>query len=472
MHYDAIIVGAGPNGLSAAIKLAQEGLKVAVFEASDIPGGGVRTMNLTLPGYSHDVCSAVHPLAVGSPYFNSLPLEKYGLEWIHPELPMAHPFDNGTAAFLDRSIEKTSYSLLEDAQRYRNWMGFLIEKWDLLKNQLLGPLRVPEHPLAMAQFGIFALQPAHFLAKKLFKGYRAQALFTGMTAHAIMDLDKMATSAIGMVLAILGHVEGWPMPKGGAQHLTRALVSHLKSLGGELITGQKIDKIKDLPQARSILFDITPEQLLKIAGSSFPVSYQKKLKKYRYGPGVFKLDWALDEPIPFKAKICEKAGTIHLGGTMNEIVESEKIVWKGRISEKPFVLLVQPSRFDPSRAPEGKHTAWAYCHVPNGSTFDMTTIIENQIERFAPGFKNTIIKRHKMNTSDFQAYNANYIGGDINGGVQDIKQLFTRPVRKWIPYATDREGLYICSSSTPPGGGVHGMCGYNAALAALSKLGK
>jgi phytoene dehydrogenase-like protein len=291
-----------------------------------------------------------------------------------------------------------------------------------------------------------------------------------MAAHAIMDLDKVATSAIGMVLAILGHVEGWPMPKGGAQQFTSALVSHLKSLGGELITGQRVDTINDLPKTRTILFDITPEQLLKIAGSYFPVSYQKKLMKYRYGPGVFKLDWALDEPIPFTAKICEKAGTIHLGGTMNEIVESEKIVWRGRISEKPFVLLVQPSRFDHSRAPEGKHTAWAYCHVPNGSTFDMTTIIENQIERFAPGFKDTIIKRHKMNTSDFQAYNANYIGGDINGGVQDIKQLFTRPVRKWIPYATAKEGIYICSSSTPPGGGVHGMCGYHAAMAALTKL--
>jgi phytoene dehydrogenase-like protein len=470
MQYDAIIVGAGPNGLSAAIKLAQEGLKVAVFEASDIPGGGVRTMNLTLPGFSHDVCSAVHPLAAGSPYFKSLPLDKYGLEWIYPEVSIAHPFDNGTAAFLEKSIEKTSHSLLEDAQKYRKWMGFLLEKWDLLKNQLLGPLRVPEHPLAMAQFGIFALQPAHFLAKNLFKEYRARALFTGMAAHAIMDLDKVVTSAIGMVLAILGHVEGWPMPKGGAQNFTNALVSHLKSLGGELITGQKIDSIKDLPQTRSILFDITPEQLLKIAGSYFPISYQKKLTNYRYGPGVFKLDWALDEPIPFKAKICDKAGTIHIGGTMDEIVESEKIVWKGRISEKPFVLLVQPSRFDPSRAPEGKHTAWAYCHVPNGSTFDMTTIIENQIERFAPGFKDIIIKRHKMNTSDFQSYNANYVGGDINGGVQDIKQLFTRPVRKWIPYATAREGIYICSSSTPPGGGVHGMCGYHAADAALSYL--
>jgi len=470
MGYDAVIVGSGPNGLSAAITLARSGYSVVIFEASNVPGGGVRSKELTLPGYLHDVCSTVHPLGVGSPVFKTFPLNQFGLEWVYPEVEMAHPFDDKTTAFLSRSIEKTAYSLDKDSDFYIDWMSRLVEDWDQLDTHLLGPLKVPEHPLIMARFGYYAIQSAYSFARKYLKGKRSRGFFAGLAAHSIMDLDKTATSAIGIVLAILGHKVGWPMPKGGAQQLTNALTGYLKSLNGEIQVGHYIEDVSELPPARTVLFDLTPKQILRITGNKLPLSYRKKLKKYRYGSGVFKLDWALSEPVPFDSSICNKAGTVHIGGTFEEIHNSEKKVQKGMLPDRPFVLFVQPTRFDPIRAPEGKHTAWAYCHVPNGSTADMTDTIENQIERFAPGFKDTIIKRHKMNAMDFQNYNANYIGGDINGGMQDIRQLFTRPVMKWDPYKTGVDNWFICSSSTPPGGGVHGMCGYHAAQSALKEL--
>lgn len=470
MEYDAVIVGSGPNGLTAAITLAQKGYRVIVYEASDTPGGGVRSKELTLPGYSHDVCSTVYPLGVGSPVLKTFPLEKFGLQWIYPDFEMAHPFDDGTAAVLHKSVEKTALSLGKDYASYNKWMTRLLEDWDDIVNRVLGPLKIPEHPVKMSRFGIYALQSAHSFSKRYFRGNKGRGFFSGLAAHSILDLDEPATAAIGLVLAIMGHSEGWPIPKGGAQKLTDALVGYLKSLNGEVVVEHKINSVADLPPARVILFDLTPKQLLQITGNEFSAGYRKELEKYRYGSGVFKLDWALNEPIPFEAKVCRKAGTVHLGGTMEEIVSSEKSIRNGGYPERPFVLLTQPTQFDPLRAPKGKHIAWAYCHVPNGSTKDMTNVIEDQIERFAPGFKDTIIKRHKMNAVDFQNYNANYIGGDINGGLQDIKQLFTRPVKKWDPYQTAVKNWFICSSSTPPGGGVHGMCGYHAAQSALKYL--
>ena len=465
--YDAIIVGSGPNGLAAAITLAREGKSVLVLEAKDTVGGGTRSAELTLPGFTHDVCSAVHPLAVGSPFFRTLPLADHGLEWIYPPAALAHPLDNGTAVIVEQSIDTTGETLGRDAKVYRRLMKPLAADWDKLAREFLGPLRFPRHPITMARFGILGLWPARILAKMLFRGERARAVFAGLACHSILSLDQITTAAFGLMLGITAHAVGWPIPHGGSQSIANALASYLRSRGGEVVTGQSVERIDDLPPHRAVLFDVTPRQLERIADKRLPEGYRRKLRGYRYGPGVFKMDIALDGPIPWRAKECARAGTVHLGGTLDEIAAAEQTVWSGEHPDRPFVLLAQPSLFDSTRAPEGKHTVWAYCHVPNGSTFDMSERIVAQIERFAPGFRDRILARSIRNAIDVENYNPNYVGGDINGGVQDVRQLFTRPVARINPYTTPAKDIYICSSSTPPGGGVHGMCGYFAAQAVL-----
>jgi phytoene dehydrogenase-like protein len=467
--YDAVVVGSGPNGLAAAILMQQHGLSVLIIEGRDAIGGGLSSAELTLPGFTHDVCSAIHPLAVASPYFKTLPLASYGLEFLYPGLAAAHPFDNGTAAILDHSIQKTAALLGADEKIYKAIMQPVVNDWPLIAADVLGPLHYPKHPLAMARFGLKALTSATSFVKK-FNTPEAKGLFAGMAAHSIQPLSNIDTSAIGLVLMAAGHLQGWPIPKGGSVSIAKALGGYFTSLGGTIQTGVYIKSLAQLPSAHTVLLDVTPRQLLQIAGHQFSSIYKWQLERDRYGMGVFKIDWALDSPIPFTAEDCRKAGTVHLGNTFEEIAASELTTNIGYHPEKPFVLLAQPGVFDNSRAPAGKHTAWAYCHVPNGSTVDMTNQIENQVERFAPGFKDKIIAKHVMNTAQMQAYNHNYIGGDINGGIIDIGQLFTRPALRWSPYKTSATGIYICSSSTPPGGGVHGMCGYHAAKRALNDV--
>lgn len=467
--YDAIVVGSGPNGLVAAITLARAGRSVLVLEAKETIGGGTRSSELTLPGFVHDVCSAIHPLGLGSPFMRTVPSEQYGLEWIHPPAPLAHVLDDGTAVLLERSIEDTSAALGPDAVAYSRLMTPLVARWNIIADAFLGPLRpvLALHPFVHARFGLHAIRSARGLAQSLFKGERARALFAGLSAHSMLPLEQPLTAGFGLMLAMAGHAIGWPMPRGGSQKIADALGAYLRSLGGEIVTGMQVKSLDTLPSTRAILCDVTPRQLLSIAGQRLPTGYQRQLQHYRYGPGVFKIDYALEGPIPWKAEVCLRAGTVHVGGTLAEIAAAEGLVWRGEHPEKPFVLVAQQSLFDPTRAPEGKHTLWAYCHVPHGSTFDMTERIESQIERFAPGFRDRILARHMLNTVGLEQYNANYVGGDINGGVQDLWQFFTRPTMRFVPYATPAKGLYICSSSTPPGGGVHGMCGYFAALAAL-----
>ncbi len=468
--YDAVVVGSGPNGLAAAVELAHNGRSVVVLEAEDAVGGGTRSAELTLPGFVHDVGSAIHPLGYASPFFSTLPLEKHGLEWVHPHAPLAHPFDDGTAAVLERSVEETGKTLGPDAEAYRGLMGPIARDFDRLVGSLLGPPRLPRHPVALASFGLRALRPARSLAEGLFRGERAKGLFAGNAAHSFLALEKRPSALFGVVLGTLGHAFGWPLPKGGSQSIADALASYLRSLGGEIFTGVRVRSVRDVPKTRTVLFDVTPRQLLDIAGEHFTERYRGALKRYRYGPGVFKVDFALDGPIPWRAQGCLRAGTVHLGGTLDEISAGEAAVWRGEHPERPFILLAQQSLFDASRAPEGKHTVWAYCHVPNGSTFDMTGRIEDQIERFAPGFRDRILAKNAMGPADLERINANLAGGDINGGVMDFRQLFTRPVPRLNPYSTPAKGLFICSSSTPPGGGVHGMCGYLAARVALRYL--
>ncbi|HLG63971.1 MAG TPA: NAD(P)/FAD-dependent oxidoreductase [Ktedonosporobacter sp.] len=467
--YDAIVIGAGPNGLAAAITMAQAGRSVCVYEAKETIGGGARSIELTLPGFLHDVCSAIHPLGAGSPFFRTLPLAQYGLEWIHPPIPLAHPLDDGTAVVLDRSIDGTAASLGCDADAYKNLMTPLVARWDIITDAFLGPLRVRmlRHPLALAEFGLSAVRSARGLAESHFRGIHARALLAGLSAHSMLPLERPPSAAFGLLLGIAAHVIGWPLPRGGSQKIMEALASYLRVLGGEIVTGVEVKSIDELPSARAVLCDITPQQLLLIAGAHFPGTYNRHLRCYRYGPGAFKIDFALDGPIPWQAQACCQAGTVHLGGTLPEIAQAERQVWQGEHPEHPFVLLAQQSLFDATRAPAGKHTAWAYCHVPNGSTVDMTERIEAQIERFAPGFRDRILARHTLNAAELEAYNANYVGGDINGGVQDFWQLFARPTFRLVPYTTPARNIYLCSSSTPPGGGVHGLCGYFAAQAAL-----
>jgi phytoene dehydrogenase-like protein len=469
--YDAVIVGSGPNGLAAAITIARQGHAVLVVEAEETIGGGVRSQELTLPGFIHDVCSAVHPLAVTSPFFRSLPPDQLGLEWIYPPAAFAHPLDDGTAVLAERSVEATAANLGEDGPAYRRLVGPLVDDADGLMEDVLGPLPIPpRHFTTMARFGLSALRSARGLGEAKFKGERARAFWAGIAAHGMLPIEQVPTAAFGLTLAVSAHKPGWPLPRGGARQISNGLAAYLRSLGGEIVTGRRISALSDLPAHRVALFDVTPRQLLAICGDRFSSTYRRSLSAYRYGAGVFKIDWALDGPVPWTAKDCNRAATVHLGGTMDEIAASERAVAKGDPSDRPYVLFVQHSPFDPSRAPAGKATAWAYCHVPNGSTIDMTEPIENQIERFAPGFRDVIIKRSVMTPAAMERHNANCIGGDINGGVQDLWQLYTRPAPRLNPYTTPDRDIFICSSSTPPGGGVHGMCGYFAAQAALKRL--
>jgi phytoene dehydrogenase-like protein len=467
-EYDAIVVGSGPNGLAAAIVLADAGLSVLVREANETIGGGTRSLELTLPGFVHDIGSAVHPMAIASPFFRSLPLTAHGLEWIQPPLPLVHPFDDSPPAVLDRSVDATGITLGQDRSAYRRLVAPLVRDWERLVPEVLAPmLRVPSHPILLARFGFRALWPAAVLAKAAFRGDHARALLAGLSAHSILALDKLGSSAIGLVMAVTGHVGGWPIPRGGAQQIAVALSSYFRSLGGTIETNAPVDNVEDLPKARAVLLDLTPRQVIRIAANRLPEKYKRALSRFAYGPGVFKIDWALAGPIPWTYPECARTATLHLGGSEDEINISERAASEGRHAEKPFVLLAQQSLFDPTRAPSGRHTGWAYCHVPNGSTQNMTEAIEAQVERFAPGFRDLILARHTSNTVRLEESNANLVGGDIGGGANHLSQLLMRPVLAFDPYRTPAKGLHICSASTPPGGGVHGMCGYHAARSVL-----
>jgi phytoene dehydrogenase-like protein len=465
----ACIIGAGPNGLAAAIVLAQSGLQAEVFEAELQPGGAARTMELTLPGFRHDFGSAVHPLAAGSPFFSSLSLENYGLEWIHSPCPLAHPFDDGSAITLERDLGEMSSALGSDARPWRHLMAPLANRWAALSPQLLRPVNsVPAHPFALARFGTTAFAPALWVGRTFFRSERTRALFAGLAAHSFLGLSQPLSAAFAMILGSAAHAVGWPIPHGGAQSITNALCDCLTASGGKIYTGHRVDSMHELGNPELILCDLTPKQLLKLANNTLSENYRKKLCKYRYGPGVFKVDYALSEPIPWNAKECFRAATVHVGGSAGEIAASESAMAGGQHAERPFVLVAQPSLFDSTRAPQGKHTAWAYCHVPNASTFDMLPRIEGQIERFAPGFRECILARRAFSPAALEERDANLIGGDISGGAVDIKQFLFRPTSH--QYATSAHNIFLCSSSTPPGGGVHGMCGYHAARMALSRL--
>jgi phytoene dehydrogenase-like protein len=468
--YDVIVVGAGPNGLAAAVRVAQTGRSVLVLEAGATPGGACRSGELTLPGFTHDLGSAVHPLGLGSPFFRTLPLAEHGLDWVQPDVPLAHPFDDGPAALLERSIADTALTLGADAEHYIRLMTGLVPDWEELCTALRQPLQMARYPFGLARFGLRAIQSARRLSDTYFRGSRARALFAGCAAHSFLALEQSPSAAFGLVLAITGHAVGWPIPRGGAQAVTNALVSYLHSLGGEVICDQPVTSLRSLPPARAIICDITPRQLLALAEDQLPAHYRRQMSAYRYGPAAFKLDYALDGPLPWKAPECARAGTVHLGATRTEIAVSERAIWQGEVSKTPYVLLSQPTLFDPTRAPEGKHTVWAYCHVPNGYTGDVTDAVEAQIERFAPGFRDLILARHVSTPAALEAWNANLVGGDINGGAMDWAQLFLRPVPRLLPWTTPVPGLYLCSASTPPGGGVHGMGGYYAAEIALRSL--
>ncbi|HYN50146.1 MAG TPA: NAD(P)/FAD-dependent oxidoreductase [Thermoleophilaceae bacterium] len=465
MPDDAVVVGSGPNGLAAAAALAQAGLSVTVLEGEETLGGGCRSTELTLPGYLHDTCSTVHALALASPFLRRLPLSGHGLELRHPPAPLAHPLDDGSAVMLERSVELTARGLGRDESAYRRLFAPLVRQADDLFADLLAPVRPPRHPLLLGRFGLSAVRSADALARSRFEGERARALVTGCAAHSMLSLKAPVSAAFGLVLALSAHAVGWPVACGGSQRLADALASHLRELGGRVEVGRRVESLEGL--ARPLLLDVTPRGLLALADDRLPWLYRRGLERYRYGPGIFKLDWALDGPIPWTAPEAARAGTLHLGGSFEEVVASEQAVASGDHPERPFVLLVQASVADTTRAPEGKHTGWAYCHVPNGSTRDMTAAIEAQVERFAPGFGERILARCAMDSAEVERRNPNYVGGDINGGLQSLSQLFTRPVARPVPYSTPLDGVYLCSSSTPPGGGVHGMGGYWAAQAAL-----
>jgi phytoene dehydrogenase-like protein len=470
---EAVVVGAGPNGLAAAIVLARAGVRVVVLEANADAGGGARTSELTLPGFLHDVCSAIHPMALVSPFLRQLPLADFGLEWAFSPYAIAHPQDDGSAAVLEQSIDATAARLGEDGDRWRALMGPFARNADVLFGEILRPIRlIPTHPFVMARFGLAGLRTALSIASR-FRGTAARALFGGNAAHSILPLSAAGSASFGIVLALAGHATGWPAARGGSVTITNAMVAYLKSLGGEIITSHPVSSLRDIPgDPRAILFDVTPRQLARIAGDALPSRYVKRLEHFKYGPGVFKIDWALGGPIPWTAPECHKSATVHVGGTIEEIAAHEAGVWQGRASDRPFVLVAQQSLFDPTRAPAGRHTGWAYCHVPHGSTQDMTEAIEGQIERFAPGFRDLILGRRTMNTAQYEAHDANFVGGDIAGGANTLLQFIQRPFPSLDPYSTPNEKIYLCSSSTPPGGGVHGMCGYWAAVSALKRLRK
>ena len=470
-RYDAIIVGSGPNGLAAAITLARAGCSVLVCEANATIGGGARSAELTLPGFVHDVCSAVHPLAAGSPFFKTLPLERFGLEWIQPEIPLAHPLDDGSVARLYKNVDFTADSLGVDAPAYRRLMKPLAHRWQTLADEFLQPmLHFPRHPIILARFGIPAICPATFLAKFLFKQEPARALFAGIAAHSFLALEAPVSSAFALVLGLAGHAVGWPIPRGGSQQIANALADYLRELGGSIEVNRRVETLKQLPKSRAVLLDISVWEFLRITGQQLPAEYRRRLRSFRHAPGIFKVDYALSEPIPWTAEACCRAGTIHLGGGIDEIAAAERGVARGKIPERPFTLVAQQSLFDETRAPRGQHTLWAYCHVPFDCDTDMTDRIESQIERFAPGFRDCILARHTMTATDLARSNSNLAGGDINGGAANLMQLIARPILSPTPYRTPLPGIYLCSASTPPGGGVHGMCGYHAARVALREI--
>ena len=466
---DVVIVGTGPNGLAAGVFLARAGASVLLLEASPTIGGGLRTAALTLPGFAHDVCSAVHPMGILSPYLRQLPLEEHGLQWIRPAASVAHPLDNAPAVLLRRSVDTTSAELDVDQESYRQLVAPYLRRPHALLEDVLGPLRIPHHPGLLFRFGLQGIHSATRLARR-FRGTRARALLAGCAAHAILPLEQELTAAVALLFLVTGHVEDWPVALGGSEAIARALASLLRSLGGEIETGVAVRTLTELPRARAYLFDTSPAQLAQIAEPILPAGYVRRLRRYRYGPAAYKVDWALDGSIPWMDPHCLEASTVHLGGTLEEVSASEAAVWRGEHAARPFVLLCQQSEFDRKRAPVGKQTGWAYCHVPAGSTTDMTAAIESQVERFAPGFRERILARHVTGPADLERYNANYVGGAITGGVADLGQLFTRPVARLNPYTTPHPRLFLCSASTPPGGGVHGMCGYYAAQSALKRL--
>jgi phytoene dehydrogenase-like protein len=468
---DAVVVGSGPNGLAAAIELARAGVPVLVVEAEREVGGGTRSAELTLPGFVHDVCSAVHPMGVLSPFFRTLPLAEHGLVWLRPPASVAHPLDDGPAPMLYRSLERTGERLGRDARAWARLVRPLLDDPHALLADAMAPLGVPAHPVAFLRFGLRAAFSANRLARLWFREPRARALFAGCAAHSILPLTQPLTAALGVMFALTAHVEDWPVASGGSRSISRSLASYLASLGGRIETGRRIERLAELDGARVVLFDTSPDQLVRIAGDALPAGYRRRLGRYRYGPGVFKLDWALDGPIPWRDATCREASTVHVGGTLEEICASERDMYRGRHAERPFLIVCQQSEIDPSRAPAGKHTGYAYCHVPHASTVDMREAVERQIERFAPGFRDRILARHAMGPADFERYNPNYKGGAITGGVADAFQLFTRPVARLDPYSTPDPRLFLCSAATPPGGGVHGQCGYYAARSALKRLG-
>jgi phytoene dehydrogenase-like protein len=473
-HPEAIVVGSGPNGLAAAVTIARAGHSVVVYEAEDTIGGGTRSAQLTLPGFLHDVCSAVHPMAVSSPFFTQLDLEQFGIRWIYPEVALAHPFDDGDAAAIANPLAKNLAQFGDDAKPIHDLLAPLVDSWGELAKDALGPLRFPSRPFFMARFGWDAIQPAHAIAGR-FSTPKARAVCAGMAAHSMLPLDRWVSGGFGMILWTTCYSVGWPVAAGGSQSIANALAALLKSLGGEIVTRRRVENLRDLlsgrvsarAPARAILLDVTPRQFLKIGGDKIAYGERRSLENYRYGPGSFKMDWALDGPIPWKADACRRAATVHLGGTFEEIAQSEQAAWSAAPAERPFLIVTQPTLIDPSRAPAGKHIAWAYCHIPHGSTFDMRDRIEAQIERFAPGFRKRIIGRSAMSPRDLEAHNANLIGGDIGGGSLELGQFFLRPT--WRRYSTSLPNVFLCSSSTPPGAGVHGMCGHRAALRALAK---
>jgi len=469
--YDAVVVGSGPNGLAAAITLARAGYSVLVLEANSTIGGGARSAELTLPGFVHDVCSAVHPLAAGSPFFKSLPLERFGLHWIQPEIPLAHPFDDGTAACLYRDVDFTADSLGQDKRNYCKLMKPLVRDWEKLSAEFLQPmLHLPRHPIALAKFGMRVLCPTTLLANLFFKNNPARALFAGVAAHSFLPLESPLSSAFGFVLGSAGHAVGWPIPIRGSQTISNALAAYLQELGGEIETNCKIDNLQQLAEARAVLFYTSVWNFVQIAGKQLPDPYRRRLQKFRHAPGIFKIDYALSAAIPWRSDKCRRAGTIHLGGTLEEIAAAERDIAHGKLPERPFVLVAQQSLFDQTRGPHGQHTLWAYAHVPFDCNVDVSEKIEAQIERFAPGFRDCILARHKTGTTELEKSNPNLAGGDISGGAANLWQLIARPVFSQTPYRTPLRGVYLCSSSTPPGGGVHGMCGYHAARAALRDI--
>ena len=469
-EYDAVVVGSGPNGLAAGITLARSGRSVLVLEARDSPGGGLTTREVVGGGFLHDVFSSVHPFAAASPFFRQLPLAEHGLEWVAPDAPFAHPLDDGTAVMAEVSVARTAAGLGSDGPRYRALMEPLLERWHAIAADILRPMiRIPRHPLALARFGVPALLPAQYLALGLFRNERARALLAGAAAHANMPLHRLATAAPMLVLMLMGHLVNWPFPRGGAGRLAQALAEHLRSLGGEIATGRTVGSLQDLPSSDAVLLDVTPQQFLALCSRDLPPAYRWWLSRYRHGPGVFKLNLSLDGPIPWRSGQVARAGTVHLGGSLAEIAESERAVSRGRISARPYVLLAQPSQFDPSRAPAGGHAVWAYCHVPHGSRVDMTGHILRQVERFAPGARDRIVACHAMDPAELERRNANLVGGDPSAGAQTLFQTFARPVPTPDPYATPLPGVYLCSAATPPGPGVHGMCGYRAARSALRR---